>query len=329
MSTKIVTTNAKFNMKCWTTYIGAVQGVLDAAGWGGMETWKLMGMTGMAFHLIVHETCCPSSVTVYNMTQEHMNALDRIGVLSEVYSDAGYVTYEAAIQQAIVRIKESLDRGIAVITWGIGIPEFGIITGYDDEDGVFFTSSVTGESPPNPPLLYANVGRTGGAPFLHCQAPICRVPYDVERTYLDSLRFYVEQMEKPFHTSPYYQSGFLAYNNWRNTLAQGKIDDPHGIRYITTVYTEAKLNAAKYLRFLADTWQGLDALNDIAEVFAEIGRVYLTMLNTLECSLFKPTFGMPITPAQATAVLPLLDQAESLDRQAVAMVKRALENQKA
>ena len=53
--------NIKMGMT-WTTYIGSVYGVVKAAGlWEG-EVWQLMGMSGLAFHFIVHETACPSSV---------------------------------------------------------------------------------------------------------------------------------------------------------------------------------------------------------------------------------------------------------------------------
>lgn len=44
-----------------------------------------MGLTGMAFHLIMHQECCPSSVTSYDWLSEHSIAFDRLGVLSEIY----------------------------------------------------------------------------------------------------------------------------------------------------------------------------------------------------------------------------------------------------
>ena len=41
-----------------------------------------MGDTGMAFHLVMHETCCVSSVTAYDWMNTHLAALNRIGVHS-------------------------------------------------------------------------------------------------------------------------------------------------------------------------------------------------------------------------------------------------------
>ena len=67
----------------WTTYIGSVHGVLKGAGLWDDSVEMLMGMTGMAFHFIVHRQTCPSSVTVYDWMSEHFAMMDRIGVYSE------------------------------------------------------------------------------------------------------------------------------------------------------------------------------------------------------------------------------------------------------
>ena len=45
--------------------MGSVDGALRKAGWWDEEMFLLMGMTGMAFHFIIHATAC-SSVTVYD-----------------------------------------------------------------------------------------------------------------------------------------------------------------------------------------------------------------------------------------------------------------------
>lgn len=122
----------------WISYVGAVHGALTGAGLTDRSFTELMGMTGMAFHLIMHEECCPSSVTMYPWAEEHLTALDRLGVLSEVYMampDA--VTNEAARRRAAENIKASLDRGMPVILWGVGTAEFGVVYGYDDNDGAF------------------------------------------------------------------------------------------------------------------------------------------------------------------------------------------------
>ena len=63
-----------------TSYIQATYGVLKHTGLWNDEIWKMMGHTGMAFHFIVHKQACPSSVTIYDWTNEHLVMMDRIGV---------------------------------------------------------------------------------------------------------------------------------------------------------------------------------------------------------------------------------------------------------
>ncbi|WP_108722133.1 hypothetical protein [Gorillibacterium timonense] len=53
---------------------------------------------------------------------------------------------EAQRLKAIERIRTSIDQGIAAISWDIGVPEWGLITGYDDASQTFATLSVTGEA---------------------------------------------------------------------------------------------------------------------------------------------------------------------------------------
>lgn len=100
--------SARFQ-ECWMSYVGAVQGILNGAGMGPWEYWHLMGATGMAFHMVMHEQCCISSVTVYDWMNTHLAALSRIGVLSEVHEAMpGSPVYEAACRRAIQRIDPAL-----------------------------------------------------------------------------------------------------------------------------------------------------------------------------------------------------------------------------
>lgn len=92
--------------KTRTAYIASVDGVLRNAGLWQEETWKLMGLTGMAFRFIIHDQICPSSVTVYDWVRDHFAIVDRIGIYSEffqVYNDAKLNTF-AKVQEAAVSV---------------------------------------------------------------------------------------------------------------------------------------------------------------------------------------------------------------------------------
>ncbi|MHB0886747.1 MAG: hypothetical protein ACYC41_12790, partial [Bacillota bacterium] len=199
------TIDARFT-PLWTSYGGAAHGVLKAAGMYDGDITRLMGQTGLAFHLIWHETCCPSSVTIYDWVEEHQTAMERLGVLTEAFiAMPGSPSYDAARRRAVVNIKAAIDRGMGVILWGVDTGEFGVVYGYDDADGVLLVDGVGKTAAGSNPILYENVGRSfEGAPILHYQVPVEKVPYDPARSYRESLAFYVRHMESRSHIAPEY-----------------------------------------------------------------------------------------------------------------------------
>lgn len=315
----------------WTTYVGALQGVLAAAGLTDLDTSQLMGMAGMAFHLIMHEGCCPSSVTVYDWGQEHASGLDRIGVLSEsCQAMSDWNTFSAACRRAPEHIKASIDRGTGVVLWGVDAPEFGVVYGYDDGDGAFL---VDGVRSPSAPIPYENVGRSSDVPILHYVIPIERVEYDKGKSYKQSLQFYVRHMEwqagscpEGYEESPY-KNGLRAYDNWVRALEIGPYN-PFGLRYNTSVYAQAKGHAARYLTWLAQSWDGLPYLAEIAATMGENARLFDQMLAALEATGDASHLGHPVRPAQAAAVASLVRQAKGIEERTLTLVKRALASDK-
>ena len=96
----------------WTSYIASVEGALRSAGLWDAETWRLMGQTGMGFHFIVHKQVCPSAVTVYDWAQDHLNAMDRIGIHSQVYSAIDFrMNTSKKIGRRHLTIQESIHQG--------------------------------------------------------------------------------------------------------------------------------------------------------------------------------------------------------------------------
>jgi len=82
-------------------------------------------------------------VTVYDWTSEHQQAMARIGVFAELnMAEPGTPIYDAARRHTIQRVRESVDRGIGAILWGVDTGEFGVAYGYDDDDQVLLVSGV-------------------------------------------------------------------------------------------------------------------------------------------------------------------------------------------
>ena len=135
-----------------------------------------------------------------------------------------------------------------------------------------------------------------------------------------SLRYYVGQMEKGFHTAPGFQSGLRAYDVWARALEGGNFH-PFGLRYITAVYAEAKMHAANYLEMLAHDWGGLTSLGEAAPIFKDVAAVFQNMTVVLEQDVRGAKhLGEPATAKQAAALAPLVRQARRLEVDAITLV---------
>lgn len=237
------------------SYLASVEGVLRGAGWWEDESYRLAGMTGGAFRFVVHEDFCPSSVTMYDWGGEHVAMMDRIGVQSEVFdyfNNPAANTFEKIRDLGISRIRKSIDRGVGVVIWAPAeLLEFGIVRGYDDDDGVFFVSD-PGAGEDADPLLYENLGRSQ-VPLLSYQLFYDRVDVDEEKTYRNSLEYAVAEWNKQFHVSPAYASGRKAYEGMLSCLGRTDPDDLElfGLSYIIMVYGWCREQAARYLEAVA------------------------------------------------------------------------------
>jgi hypothetical protein len=323
-STMRVETKARMH-GTWLSYIGAVHGAVQAAGLCDLDLVDAYGISGMGAHFVVHETCCPSSVTVYNWMLDHVGALDRMGILSEVYlSFPGSRTYEAACRRAITNIKASIDRGVPVVLWGVDVPEFGVVYGYDDADGVLLVSGVFGQGPEaSRPILYENVGRTAEvAPILHYQVPVERVEVDLAKARQDALAHYVARMERPEQTCEKYHVGLAAYDAWLEALTRPDLNH-RGLRYLVYVYYETKDFMAAYVRRLAESGQG--DLAEAAERLTVVSAQFEQMMQVLGQSYEPPPIlEEPVTAAQLKALDSLLREARAKETAVVGLLKKAL-----
>jgi len=312
--------DAKLGMT-WTTYIGSVYGALRQAGlWDG-EMYLLMGMTGMAFHFIMHETACPSSVTVYDWSMEHFAMLDRIGVHSEVVVVMEVPNLNTALkvqEDALAKIRASIDSGVPVVTWApTGMLEFGLINGYDDEDEVLYIQDYINSDPD--PLRYINLG-ISEVPILFIQTFKGRVEVDPEKVYRDSLVFGLSEWNKNLHTTPGYASGRKAYANLISTLERGDYDE-FGLVYNLNVYAESKACIAKYLEFVAAQSRELKGLEEAVQLSRQVAQAFQKIV---ALAPFKGPESTSFERSNTSAVLDLVRQCLDLEDRAMAEVQRVL-----
>jgi hypothetical protein len=306
----------------WTSYISSAEGALRYAGlWEG-ETWKLMGLTGMGFHFIIHKEVCPSSVTVYDWTNDHLGAMDRIGIHSQVYSamDFRMNTFGKIREDAIQLIQESICQGRPVLVWApTRLLEFGLITGFDDADGVFYVQDCTGQ--PCDPMLYSNLGLSE-VPMMFYQIFKGKVDVNPEKVFLDSLKYGVSEWEKTFHISPEYASGRMAYEFLIQAMESRNFND-FGLAYNLSVYADSHDCITKYLRYVDQTSQQLKGLDKAAALFEEItGK--LKALTALFPFSGSNGFGCTLDRSRVPEGLSLVKECFALEEQAFSVIRSAV-----
>lgn len=105
----------------------------------------IIATSGFAFRMWVAADLCLSGTSIWSFDSQ--NAwLENGGLMCDYvgrYWDQDDIE-EAKRHEAIGKIKKSIENGIAAISWDIGVPEWGLITGYDDETQTFRALTVTG-----------------------------------------------------------------------------------------------------------------------------------------------------------------------------------------
>jgi hypothetical protein len=115
----------------WTSPVGALGGLLAAAG-RNIDQVDLMGLTGHAFRLnidILLTVMGPWDLPWHDV----LPLWERLGVLLQgTRARASEPHYPEARALAWRRLCQSIDRGLPVIAYDLlGLPEYGLITGYD------------------------------------------------------------------------------------------------------------------------------------------------------------------------------------------------------
>jgi len=234
------------------SFTDSLHAILTAAGLFQGPKYMLSGYTGMAFKFSVHRKLLPMSVSAYGQWgTEHQPAVDNLGLFT--VSDGGrtrHPTFGYYQRDAVKWIKESLNQGRGVIYW---IPEFGVIHGYDDGDGVFFVQDGIAEE--SRILLYDNFG-LNFTPFWYCQIIGDKVELNPQETILESFRLAVDDWNTPHKTLPDRQiaSGKLAYTFLIQALQKGEYDE-RGAVYILESYIYSRQEIRDYLHAVQGSWQ--------------------------------------------------------------------------
>ncbi len=308
----------------WTSLAGAMAGALRFLGVAADEP-RLMGTTGLAFRLAIDAG--PSGIA----GGQSELAIDRSRALT-LFAGLGvsweWLTvgpeedgYARRREQLIARVRRSIDRGRPAVAFGLHLPEYGLIKGYDDREQLFFVSTTV--SPQfGPALPWAQWPAPGLPARLDVLLPGDRRRVDQAAAARTALRFAVDfarRGEPALGAEP--AQGLAAYNRWLEGYAQpGRLDRFGNARVIQTLLS-ARRDAAAYVRSLAAQQPaGMAALQEAAAAYAAEA-LALSRLATL---FPYPSGGDTSAPGALAAGSAALRQGLVHERAAVDSLERAL-----
>lgn len=302
-------------------YIAAADGALRAAGWWTDETAMLVGLSGLGFHVVADPGTCPSSPTAYDWSVVHTHAARRIGITStcvECVGDAD--TFEARRQEAVGLAKRSLDREIPVVVRTFDYAEFAVLTGYDDDDEVFFAIDSTGDPDP---ILYANLGKPHGRPMLFAQVFDERHAYDIREAARSSLAYGVECWRGTtswgFSYGSGYRIGAEAFGVLIDVVERAS-SDPLGLRYILKILADARTGIATYCARLRDD-QVVAGIEPVADRYAAAAELELSVSSLLSAEApWERPLDADVLPEGAS----LLRRAADAEEEAIVHIERIL-----
>lgn len=105
----------------------------------------IIASSGFAFRMWAADDLCTSAMSIWEFKKQKQ-WVENCGIICDYVErlwDQDNLEEERRLA-AHDMIRKSIDSGIAAIAWDIGIPEWGLITGYDDNRKKYATLSITG-----------------------------------------------------------------------------------------------------------------------------------------------------------------------------------------
>ncbi|WBW96856.1 hypothetical protein [Oceanirhabdus sp. W0125-5] len=128
----------------------------------------IVATTGFAFRMWAHKNLCPSAMSIFDFSLLK-TALENGGFscqhISRLWDEENLE--HSRRTESVQAIKNSLENNTPPVVWDVGIPEWGLITGYNDESKKFTYLSITGDVDE---MDYDNLGR-GEIPILSVTIP--------------------------------------------------------------------------------------------------------------------------------------------------------------
>ena len=270
MNKKIITKKAEYQ-PCWLSYTGAVAGCLTALGTKSAVV-DVGGQSGYAFLINVAKgVTCPSGPTALpgKTWSQIRSGTEDLGRTMKFYWDPpGCPAKENSMtpeereraKKLFEMVKHEIDKNDRpVVLWGLPIPEYGIVNGYEGDAYITSTfRSIAKPRIPEEPVPYDALRAPGGL-----EAILFRNKVEVnfkatDRTVLERATKFASA-EVPIYRR--YVGGPAALNEWADVLEHTPEDKQnyHGNSYVGACVWEGREICAEFLKKLADRNAGKQA----------------------------------------------------------------------
>jgi len=119
------------------TFAKSLSCAVKSSSWS-VQCEDIVATSGFAFRMWVNNEVCPSSTSCWNW-QLQKQGIENAGFTGEYLEGDWDADDSAKREEALRQIKASINKGVPAVAWCVGIPEWGLIIGYDDERQVYST----------------------------------------------------------------------------------------------------------------------------------------------------------------------------------------------
>lgn len=324
-------TQPKF-LPAWHSYLGAIGGVIQTMN-PDLDLTDLAGFSGMAFLINIAEKETHIASTTAHSDWEQVHAgTELLGFKVDGYWDEGHIFGNQELSATDVKrlkdlweyVKANIDDGKAVVVWGLGIAEFGIVYGYDDEHYLVSTVRQMMNVEDNP-IHYTRLTSPGGL-WAYTITPTKASPNeDTHKTVIltalaiakgqpggDKVGTAAEDGWKSEEIR--YGSGPFAYDYWIRAFEDKQVE-PRGNAYNAASWHESRIYAVKFFERLYETYHD----RDFSEQLQELANIYGQIKDRFENleSLFPMHPVAKADPSDFGQAITLLKEAKQYESKAI------------
>ena len=229
----------------WLTWASAASACLRALG-EDCDNVDVAGVSGYAFHMCITDVVGVEGPTVLPWDELAVGCryLGRstLGYSMGPWGEEEH--WDAAERECLALAKREVDAGRPCVLWGTGIPEFGVVVGYDGEEFIYRWSAKPNE---DQRVKCRELSDPGGAYLLMFPTAVqvrdgWRDPHAVS----NALNFLRRRSGDPGD-----HFGLKAYDVWIEAL-QAKRAAGFGNNYCAQCFSEGKGFAREFVQRLAD-----------------------------------------------------------------------------